>query len=291
MIPDAIFTGDWHLREDTPLCRTDDFQKSQWEKVKFIAELQEKYECNVYHAGDLFHHWKPSPWLLSKAMQYLPKQFYTIYGNHDLPQHNLDLADKCGIYVLEKAGKLTVLNGVQWNLNGVHWGINPEEITNQNIIPKLLIWHIMTYVGSEPYPGCPDSPAELLLKKYPQYEVILTGHNHQSFQAHYKGRVLINPGSITRQDADQDNFRPAVWLYYSDTNTVEPVYLPIEKGVVSREHIEKKQERDDRISSFISKLDTDFKTSINFETNLERFFKQNKIQESVKELIYKTMEV
>ena len=52
---DAILTGDWHLREDTPICRTDDFQTAQWEKVRIISDLQKKYNCPVIHSGDLFH--------------------------------------------------------------------------------------------------------------------------------------------------------------------------------------------------------------------------------------------
>jgi len=83
-----------HLREDTPTCFIGDFQKEQWTAMDFISDLQEKYDCAVIHAGDLFHHWKPSPWLLSMAIQHLPKVFYTIYGQHDLPQHNTELMSK-----------------------------------------------------------------------------------------------------------------------------------------------------------------------------------------------------
>ena len=34
-IPDAIFTSDWHLREDTPICYIGDYQKEQFEKSAF----------------------------------------------------------------------------------------------------------------------------------------------------------------------------------------------------------------------------------------------------------------
>ena len=59
-----------------------------------FSDLQQKYDCPVYHAGDLFDYWKPSPALLAKTMEHLPKDFYTAYGNHDLPQHNIELAYK-----------------------------------------------------------------------------------------------------------------------------------------------------------------------------------------------------
>ena len=84
-VPSAIFCSDMHLREDVPTCFTGDWNKEQWEAVMFISNLQTQYQCPVFNAGDLFHHWKPSPNLLTLAMQYLPKQFYSIAGQHDLP--------------------------------------------------------------------------------------------------------------------------------------------------------------------------------------------------------------
>ncbi|KKL99820.1 hypothetical protein LCGC14_1810530, partial [marine sediment metagenome] len=87
MKPDLILTSDWHLREDTPICRTDDFWSAQWNKVDQVMALQSKYDCPILHAGDLFHHWKPSPYLLSETIDHLQgSRFYTVYGQHDLPQ-------------------------------------------------------------------------------------------------------------------------------------------------------------------------------------------------------------
>ena len=88
--PNLIITSDWHLRETNPICRLDDFvEETQWKKVNFISDLQKKYGCPVVHAGDLFDKWKPSPELLTKTMQHIPNDFHTIYGQHDLPNHNL----------------------------------------------------------------------------------------------------------------------------------------------------------------------------------------------------------
>lgn len=279
-IPSAILTADWHLREDTPTAFTGNFQLEQWGVVTFIANLQQQYNCIVYHAGDLFNNWKPSPWLITMAMRHLPDNFYTIYGNHDLPQHNLELADKCGINVLQEAGKLTVLNGI-------HWGQTPPE----NSSAKMMMWHVMTYQGKKPWPGCTDPMAASLLRKYPQHDLILTGHNHKTFVEEHEGRVLVNPGGITRQASDQIDFKPCVFLWYADTNRVEPVYLPYTEGAISREHIDVIEERDARIDAFISKLNSDWDVSLSFEDNIESFCQANNIREPIKEIIYKALEV
>jgi len=274
-----ILTGDWHLRDDTPLCRTDDFQKTQWNKVEEIRMLQEKHDCPVIHSGDLFNHWKPSPRLLSKTIEHLPNKFYTIYGNHDLPQHNLELADKCGIHTLEAAGKVSVLKGC-------HWGQQP----NEHIIgyaESILVWHIMSYQGRKPWPGCTDPAAHSLIRKHNKYKLIVTGHNHKPFVETFENRVLVNPGSIMRQTSTQYDHKPRVYLWYADTNKVEPVYLQINENAISRDHIILQNERNERIDSFISKLNTDWEAQVSFEENLERFLQTNEVITPIKEIIYK----
>jgi len=282
----AILTADWHLRETTPICFTGDFQKEQWTAVEFVAALQKKHGCVVLHAGDLFDHWKPSPWLLSMTISMIPDRFYTIYGQHDLPQHSLELEYKSGINVLRQAEKLTVLSGC-------HWGQAPNTNFSTNFEfgkeGKILVWHHLTY-QTKPFPGAEGGMAAGILRKYPQFDLIVTGDNHQSFTEEYQGRLLVNPGNLTRQVADQINFRPRVYLWYADTNTVEPVYLPYTEGAISREHIDVIEQRDARIDAFISKLNSDWDVSLSFEDNIEAFCQANEVREPIKQIIYKALE-
>ena len=55
----AILCGDVHLREDSPICRTDDVWAAQWKKIDFISDLQKTHDCPVLCSGDLFDYWKP----------------------------------------------------------------------------------------------------------------------------------------------------------------------------------------------------------------------------------------
>jgi len=276
-----ILCSDFHLREDTPVCFTGNWHQEQWNAMLFLKLLQEKYGCCIVCAGDVFHHWKPSPWLLSQTIDCLPKDLFVIYGQHDLPQHSWDLRNKSGIYTLEKAGKLTVLRGC-------HYGQEPDKIGDLD--KNILIWHHLTYLTT-PFPGATGGNAISILKKYPQFDLIVTGDNHCSFYTEYNGRILVNPGNLTRQVADQIDYQPRVALWYADTNTIEWVNIPIAKDVISREHIDHKQKRDERIDAFISRLDSDFKAELSFEDNLEAFFQLNNIRDSVKEIIYKAIEV
>lgn len=272
--PDAILTADWHLQDTQPRCRLDEFWTTQWKKVDFISTLQKKYDCPVLHAGDLFDTWKPSPMLLSKTIQHLPKQFYTVYGNHDLPQHNIELAYKSGIYVLEQAKKLTVLDSTHWR--------QPKPI--EFLGKRILVWHVMTWTSEKPWFDCTDPSGRKLLKTN-DADLILTGHNHKTFVVNYQNKILVNPGSIFRTNADQIEHKPCVFLWYKATNTFEQVFIPAAENVVSREHIEEKKERVGRIDSFIEAVKTDYKLTISFEKNLERFLHSNEIDNRVENLV------
>lgn len=274
----AILTADWHLCETVPPCRTDDFLQTQWAKVDFVSGLQQKYKCPVLHAGDLFDHWKPSPELLSMTILHLPKEFHTVYGNHDLPKHSLNLRHKSGIYTLEQAGALRVLPSG-------HWGEEPET---PSIIIKgieILVWHVMAWYVDAPYPGCRQGNAEKLIKTYNQFDVIVTGDNHVAFTFMHKNRVFVNPGSLMRRTAIQIDFEPRVYLLHEDLTTT-PIYLPVNPEAVSREHLQEHEERNERIEAFISALNTDWTVTLSFEENLERFFAENSVRTSVKSLIY-----
>ena len=275
---DLILTSDWHLRDTVPVSRTDDFWEAQWKKVDAVSELQKEHNCYVAHGGDLFHHWKPSPYLIREAIKRLPNKFYTVYGQHDLPKHNFELRHKSGISVLEQAGKLTVFDEGNWGqvpVNGV--------VINGR---KVAVWHNFTYVGKDPFPGITSPKSHVLLERY-DFDLILTGDNHQSFvTSGLKGNILVNPGSLTRQTAAQIDAEPCVYLWYSSDNSLKRVVLPYTKNVVSREHIELKKEHDEKMLAYISKMDTDWQLSANFTENLTRYMQANRIRREVKEVIY-----
>lgn len=281
---DAILTSDWHLREDTPKCRTDDFLQTLIRKMDFVSSLQKKYDCPVIHAGDLFHYWKASPMLISIALLHLPKNFYTIYGQHDLPQHNRDLLSKSAWSTLYHA------DGIKWIKEGGSWGQEPEEgFTIKN--RRIAVLHRLIWKEVRPWPGCTDPSAREILEKYPDYDLIVTGDNHKPFVEKLGNRLLVNPGSLSRQTADQIDHKPRVYLWSAESNSVSLVYIPIEEGVVTREHLESKEERDTRIQAFVERLTHEgIDSELSFEANIERFMDENKLNESVRSIIYRALE-
>lgn len=293
--PTAIITSDIGLQEGQPICRLDDYWAAQGYKLAWLKALQEEYDIPILDAGDLFEHWKPSPYLLKWALENLPNGIITIPGNHDLPAHNLDLYEKSGLAVLEAAGKIQVLMNDPLYDHDEHieiypfpWGAELKSIENTPPYKKVALVHTMTYIGRS-YPGCKDPGALQLLKKMQGYDLIIVGHNHQHFMVNYNGRKLISPGSLTRTTADQINYEPCVFLWYADTNQIEAIPVPIKKDVISREHIDAVERKDERIDSFVSRLSDDMEIGLSFEQNLENYFGSHRTRQGVKDIVWGTI--
>ena len=297
---DAIICSDLHLTEQTPVCRLDDYIKAQKTKLTFISDLQQKYECPVLCAGDVFDHWKPSPWLISFALKYLPDELIAIPGQHDLPQHNLDLIEKSGFYALMQGKKLKLkfpdYDNFKFDLHSLPFGTEiPKNGATKSFrmdkeIPIILMLHQLTW-QKEPWPGAePSGNAKRLLKANPDFDLIITGDNHQAFTEEYEGRLLINPGSMLRSTAGQQDFRPRVYLWSAENNTAEIAYLPAETGVVSRQHLEIKEERKDRLDAFINLIQSEeFEIGVSFEENIARALEAGSINQAVKSKILEAM--
>jgi predicted phosphodiesterase len=299
---DAILSSDGHFRDDCPECRKEgEFFVARNRKVAFLKELQEKHDCVIIDGGDLFNKWQVSSELEGWSLLNLPNRIVTVPGNHDLPNHSIDLYKKSSLHVLEAAKKVTVLKNESvlilneskrpaYSVHGFPFGGEDEWVNRGTAV---VIVH--TY-AAEAVPSFMEgyTPSQLLAA-LPGYKLIVTGDHHASFV--YKvndrqgnKRLVVNPGSMMRTTADQVNYRPCVYLWYFDTNEVEPIYFPIEQGVVSREHIKKKEERNDRMEAFISRLNTDVEIGMSFENNMEKYIAKNKISSRTKELIWEAID-
>jgi DNA repair protein SbcD/Mre11 len=287
---DAIFTADMHLRDDVPECRDkQEFFSARNFKMQWLRDLQAKHNCSIIDAGDMFNKWHVSSELEGWALLNLPPGIITVPGNHDLPNHNIDLYRKSSLHVLEAAEKVRVLQGKSELLmdhthikdilvTGFPYGEPLKEANGVAIVHAYVAETVPPFI--EGY-----TPAQLLAA-LPGYDVIVSGHNHAAFDYKNKtGRLVVNPGSMMRMTADQKDHRPGVYLWYAYDNTVERVDYPFEPGVVSRDHLARQEERDERMAAFIDRLNTDVDISLSFEQNIEKFFVTNKTDKRTQELV------
>lgn len=288
--PDAILCADLHLREDQPLCRTDNFWETQKEKLIQLQNIQNNYDPipPVLFAGDLFHKWKASPRLLSMALEYLPDGIVAIPGNHDLPAHNLNKLNWSALMTLGKAEKVFVLIGMRpfpfHKKDGIFkvfpfpYGVDVKQAPKGRY-PKVALIHKFAYKGRKPFPGATGGVVSFM-KKLKGYDLIVCGDNHQPFTHEENGTLFVNPGSISRQTSDQIKHRPRVYLWYSNSRSVLPVYLDIDQSV-TRSHNKIAKEYNNRINLFISKLDSKVNVELDFIPSLKEYMNSNEISQPV----------
>lgn len=281
---DLILTADWHLRDDQPVCRTDDYFQTQNIKLNFILQLKHIYNCPVLIAGDLFNKDKSSKeleiYFLHICSDYDFKNILALPGQHDLPNHNLSKIDKSSIGVLSAAKSIELIRIANNEITEVALGFENEIGACHTFIQKP---------GDKQDDIIGGSTALSFLKKHKEFKLIVTGDNHKTFVVEHEGRLLVNPGSMMRMTAGQMNHKPCVFLYYADTNTVQPVYLPIEDDVISREHIEEEEKKDKRFQAFVQRLNKDYEVSLSFEKNMKTYIIQNKVRSSVNSVIWEAM--
>jgi len=294
--PDAILCADIHLREDTPLCRIDNYWETQWKKIKFIQSLSYEHdEIPILVAGDLFDKPKPSIYLIIEAMKTI-ENYITVCGQHDLPNHNLNLFNKSGMALLQEAGNIETLihddiriSNSDFSVTGFPWGTELCS-TSKGGRRKIALCHTLVYENN-PFPDAPLSGnVNNVMKKLEGYDLVVTGDNHQKFICKNKNQLLVNPGSLMRMSANQINHKPAVYLWYSKNNEIKEISIPIENGVIDNTHLESAKKKDKRMEVFVKRLKDDFEVGLSFSNNLKSYFKKNRVKNQVQQLIWNSLD-
>jgi DNA repair exonuclease SbcCD nuclease subunit len=296
---DAVLAADLHIRADIPLCRTDNYLEAQFNKLNFIFDLCQKNDCPLLVAGDIGNKSQWPNWLLEAVIGIVKIyniDIICILGQHDLPEHRLENCQKSGCGVLHSANTINLLQSpkVIDHVSVVFPFSYGQKITTptkfKNTDQLIAMTHQMVIENKPLWPDQKAPKGHELLKKFPEYDLILSGDNHNPFVAKYEGRLLVNPGSMMRMAAGQIDHKPRVYKWFADTNEVEAIYLPIEKNVVSRIHIEIKQSRDKRMDAFVSRMSDDIEIGLSFEENLKQYFNKNRTKKTIQDKVWKAVE-
>jgi DNA repair exonuclease SbcCD nuclease subunit len=287
--PLFITTADMHLRSSNPAQRIDDYKAAMASKLSQIRNIQLLLNVPVIDSGDVFNGWKASPSTECFAMDNLPEYFLSIPGNHEIPFHNMSHLDESSFMVMLKAKRIKTDSFLQTDKLSIYMVPYNMEIPQKDLPEdtiNVLVTHMM--VTKETDTRFEHITAIDMLKRYPEYDVILAGHNHQSFTEKYKGRLLINNGSLMRSSYDQIDHKPCVHVVYEDLS-FDIKYLeisPAEK-VFNIEKVEAKKESEERIENFVSKLKSDYDVGVSFSENLKNYLSSNKIRDGIKEVLAK----
>lgn len=273
--PIAIMTADIHARNTVPACRVDDFVAAQRRKLEWIRTNMPEGVAWL-DAGDLFHSWRSAPEtevMLMDALRDIP--FWSIPGNHEIPYHNLNRLGNSSWRVLEAAGR--VRRAVPDEEKAVPAGLYSwGEWFHSSTGISVAICHGMVWPEKPNYPGIEGIGARELLQAMSEYDIILTGHNHQTFVVEDGKRKLVNPGSLMRSAIDQREHRPCFFVLYDDCS-VDPVFIPIEADVFADDVYARQEDRDDRMQAFLERVQNTEGFSLSYTENVKAYCQQNEV--------------
>lgn len=296
----AIFCSDIHLSLKSPIFRSaePDWLKAQERPLDEVRVLQQKYNCPILCAGDVFDKWNCSPELINWAIMHLPP-IYAIPGQHDLPNHQLENIRKSAFWTLVKADVITEIKfraftiHKLFEISGFPFG---KDISEPNICShykqKIAIIHDYIWIPGYSYPNAPIEKkfdkAGVVDNKWLGYDVIIYGDNHKGFCIKKGDTTIFNCGTLMRRKSDEIDYRPQVGLL-TESGKVIPYYLDISKDKYI-ETIKPEQETNLNMSGFFDELEKLGKSALDFVDNMKEFMHRGKTIKEVKRIVLEAME-
>lgn len=293
-----IELSDLHLVLDNPIGRTDDVTETQWGKLGFVFEYAKENNIEyILQPGD-FTDIRRSWELLQKLSEFLARYWMVkvlfVLGQHDSYYHDMT-NQKTIVGVLNSSGLLTRLTNEPLQIGDgifVYGASYGEEVP----VPKtkqtnILVIHRQILVDKVYAQQTDYDDAQTFLKDNVGYDLILCGDAHQRFEKKIGNKIICNAGPLLRLEATSAMMlhKPGFFIY--DTDNKKSVWKDIPaadgKSVLSREHVQKKEERKNNFAAFIARVQnsTEENDSVSFENNLNTVIKANKTSQPVKTII------
>lgn len=236
------FLGDIHGKNRNPLGRLQDYNEDLFKKLQWIVNYcnENKIET-IIHLGDIHDKTEATDEWKNRFIQILRQyngKFYTIVGNHDLPNNNEKLYYQTCLRNLELSGAVTILK-------------EPLLLENIKLIPLSLdiqkakkelqsyaeqakeTDETCIFVGHHYYQFDLKPEAGLVGEDFAQFHNlvnIVLGHDHRQHKMQNTGCCKIfRPGSIMRTELSEEtiSMQPRFLVYNTEDTLLSWKYVKI----------------------------------------------------------------
>ena len=293
----AIFCSDLHLSIKPPLWRSNepDWFAAMERPLKELVNLQKKYECPVYCAGDIFDKWNSPPELINFALDCLPNMI-AVPGQHDLPNHNQKEIEKSAFWTLVKAKKITYIQKPCFVSSKLHFNIIPfpygkpiTPIKRSREAITIAIAHQYVWTNNYSYESAPiDLHIQHLKKQLTGYDLVIFGDNHKGFLTRLGKTIIFNCGGFMRRKSDEVNYTPMVGLLSIKDGIIPRTldtsldkYLEIQKGKIETESL--------YMEDFFKELEKLGDTPLDFTETMKQYLNKKHVNKKVQLIITQAM--
>lgn len=280
-----LATACWHITGHNPLTRVDDYPETIFDKVSWVLDYADENDCRyVLIAGDVFESALIDLFILSRYARLFKEhrcKVLAVFGQHDMRYRTYE---KTPLYFFSQLGLIKILDAAPYtdevtSFYGVSYGddLVGFEKRDREYIRVLAAHHMV--IDNKIWPGQEEGiKAPDLLKKYPGYDLIVTGDNHKTIIAKNKNQLLINSGSLGRTRSNQDDHIPVVVICdLNDIPNYKEVKVPIQPvtEVMDMEYVEEKKaitvdESDGRMDTYVTGIDSSFDMDVSYEKKLDK---------------------
>jgi len=302
-----VITGDWQLRYQHPQNRKDkDYFATQMGKVEQILKLAQSLDAPILQPGDFFDG-IDTPWFVVKSYIDLFRKYgveiFCIHGQHDLRYHSRRL-DNIPLAVLEAAEVVQIVENKVWGdktskfiaqLVGSPWGQGAvlRSVWRDGELCKILMLHHMV-VEEKLWEGQTDfTYAKHLFHEFPDVDLFVCGDNHKSFiVGNGAGRWIVNCGSLMRANIDQADHQPIVYVYHTESRSLDEHHLKVKKAtdVLDVKRAKEEDARDKDLQAFVEGLSAEQDLGLDFLENLRAVVDGSKSNAGVKAIIDEALE-
>ena len=221
-----------HLSSKVPKARAEkDWYPVMERYLTQLAELKDKYKCEVVYAGDIFDDWRVDAELINFALKWLPSG-YAVPGQHELPHHRYEDRHKSPYWTLVQAEKIENIPANQYRfgpnyiLHGWPWGseVKPNDRSVSPYKLQVAVIHAYCWSNGKSYPNAPNKAhVKSWASRLQGYDVAVFGDNHKGFvtgvlPGGHDGPYIniLNNGFFIPRTADEKDHHPCVGVVYTN---------------------------------------------------------------------------
>jgi len=288
---------DLHIRVTPPQHRKDNFVETQKHKIKWILKLAKKMDCKlVFFPGDLTDHarlpYHIVDYYIRLFKSYPEQTILAVRGQHDMLYHVE--SENTPFSVMDAAGAIKDFGGVNRlfglvGVSGVDFNGEMPDIVWDLVKGQIniLLIHKM-FVLDKLWEKQEDFIPSLIFLRKTKWDLIVSGDNHQRYYSFATGdRFHVNCGSLMRQNIDQKDHKPAVYIYDTDERTLKDYEIPIDpiEDVMDLEKAEEEKLQSEELQAFVESIEeTTEITGLDFVKNISERLEADDITPGVREL-------
>jgi DNA repair exonuclease SbcCD nuclease subunit len=228
-----LIFSDFHISGRNPRSRIDNYYQSCLQKLDEIIDLSKSVDC-VICAGDFWDSPIVANSMVDDVLDRIDinkKEFYFIYGNHDILNYNVDASNSSSLaHMMRRSKYVKHLNSIEDKnvyIKGYDCEFNKEQILKkEGLFHKsnkeftLAITH--QFITLKPFI---KEVAHVQAKDIKtNYSIIWCSHFHTNFDEIINSYRFINLNSIGRS-AINEQHQPRVAILDTETRKIEVIQL------------------------------------------------------------------